>query len=115
MRALPLRQAHPQLSELRVLFEFEDGSTRAPSPQAYSYYPAAKAFFRYTCPCHGCNGEFDLSGPVDEIASRAGSGPADLQLSLPCPGQRARDVDSRVDCPIRASVRVSASIRPTGE
>src|SRR6478735_9203005 len=67
-RSAPLRQIYPQLAEVRVEFEFQDGTTRSPSPQAFSYFPAARGFFRYACPCHNCSGEFDLSDQIAELA-----------------------------------------------
>jgi hypothetical protein len=109
-RAAPLRDLYPQLAEVRVEFEFQDGTLRAPSPQAFSYYPAARGFFRYACPCHSCSGEFDISSHVAEPAAKAGT-QRNRRLNLTCPGQRALDINERVACPIGASVRVSATQR----
>ena len=109
-RAAPLRDLYPQLAEVRVEFEFQDGTLRAPSPQAFSYYPAARGFFRYACPCHSCSGEFDISSHVAELAAKAGP-QRNRRLNLTCPGQRALDINERVACPIGASVRVSATQR----
>jgi hypothetical protein len=107
-RATPLRQLYPQLAQVRVEFEFQDGTERSPSPQAFTYFPAARGFFRYACPCHSCNGEFDLSGHVAELAGRAEAGQRSRRVSVPCTGQRARSLQSLENCPISATVRVSA-------
>jgi hypothetical protein len=113
-RAIPLRQLYPQLAEVRVEFEFDDGTTRSPSPQSFTYFPAARGFFRYSCPCHGCSGEFDLSAHVAELAARSSTTQRSRRVSVSCTGQRARDVNTRVDCPICARVRVSAVSLPAG-
>jgi hypothetical protein len=112
-RAAQLREIYPQLAEVRVEFEFDDGTPRKPSPQAYSYFPAARSFFRYSCPCHTCSGEFDLSGHVAELAEKAGRTPRSRKVSVSCTGQRAQDADPHSTCPICAQVRVSATLHTT--
>jgi hypothetical protein len=109
-RAVPLRQLYPQLAEVRVEFEFNDGTARSPSPQSFTYFPAARGFFRYACPCHGCSGEFDLSSQVAELATRPSSS-GSRKLSVSCNGQRARGINTRVDCPICARIKVSATLK----
>jgi hypothetical protein len=111
-RTATLRDLYPQLAEVRVEFEFQDGTLRAPSAQAFSYFPAARGFFRYACPCHSCSGEFDISSCVAELAAKADKPQRNRQLKLSCAGQRALDINERVACPIGASVRVSATQRP---
>lgn len=112
-RAAPLRELYPQLAEVRVEFEFQDGTTRSPSPQAFSYFPAARGFFRYACPCHSCSGEFDISSHVAELAAKSDKPQRNRRVSLSCAGQRALDLNERVACPIGANVRVSATLRTT--
>jgi hypothetical protein len=107
-RSAPLRQIYPQLAEVRVEFEFQDGTTRSPSPQSFSYFPAARGFFRYACPCHNCSGEFDLSGCIAELAGASNGAQKTRRLNLSCTGQRAQVINERVACPIAARVRVSA-------
>lgn len=111
-RSVPLREIYPQLAEVRVEFEFKDGTTQSPSPQAFSYFPAARGFFRYGCPCHSCSGEFDISGYVAELAAKSDKPQRSRKLSLACTGQRAQDLNARVPCPIDASIRVSATLHP---
>jgi hypothetical protein len=108
-RAAPLREIYPQLAELRVEFEFDDGTPLKPSAQVISYFPAARGFFRYSCPCHSCSGEFDLSELVAELAGKPGRTPRVRNLNVSCTGQRAREADTLSDCPICAQVRVSAT------
>jgi hypothetical protein len=112
-RAAPMRDAYPQLAELRVEFEFEDGTPRAPSAQAYSYFPAARGFFKYACPCNSCSGEFDLSGYVAELAGESGRKPRSRRVNVSCDGQRAKEVNTRESCPVCARIRLSATLHST--
>lgn len=106
-RAASLRETYPQLAELCIEFEFEDGTVRAPSPQSFRYFPAARGFFRYSCPCHSCDGEFDLSDQVAELVG-VGRVQRSRQLQVFCAGQRAQENNTREACPICARIRVSA-------
>jgi hypothetical protein len=110
-RAAPLRDIYPQLAEVHVEFEFKDGTTRSPSPQSFTYFPAAKGFFRYACPCHDCSGEFDISSHVAELAAKSDKSQRSRRVDVSCTGQRAHQVNERVACPICAKVRVSAVAR----
>ena len=108
-RAVALRQLYPQLSEVRIEFDFQDGTTRPPSSQSFSCFPAARAFFRYACPCHSCNGEFDLTALVAELAGKGSKTPRTKSMSLTCPGQRAVVLNERTPCPVVASVRINTT------
>jgi hypothetical protein len=112
-RAAPLRQIYPQFAEVRVEFEFQDGTARSPSPQAFSYFPAARGFFRYACPCHSCSGEFDISDYVAELAGKAGVPKSSRRVNVSCTGLRPQDTNERVACPIGARVCVSATLHTT--
>jgi len=111
-RSVPLRQIYPQLAEVRVELEFDDGTLQSPSSQSFSYFPAARGFFRYSCPCHSCNGEFDLSKHVAELAGKTASKGRSRNIDVSCSGERARDSETREACPVVAQVRVSAVLRP---
>ena len=106
-RAATLREAYPQLAEVRVDIEFADGSSPSHSSQSFAYFPAARGFFRYACPDHGCSGEFDLSGHVAELAGKSTRSGRSRSVSITCSGQRRHDMQERVACPICAQVRVS--------
>lgn len=112
-RAAPLREIYPQLAQVRVEFDFDDGSPRKPSSQSYSYFPAARGFFRYACPCHACSGEFDLSADVAELAGKAGRAKRSRSMTLSCAGHRDPDAGEGRACPICAQVRVSAILHGT--
>lgn len=106
--AAPLREIYPQLANVRVEIEFDDGTPRKPSPQAFSYFPAARGFFRYACPCHSCSGEFDLSGHVAELAAGPGRKQRSRDIQFHCAGQRDHEPEADANCPILAHIRVSA-------
>ena len=111
-RAALLREQYPQLAEVRVELAFADGTERNPSSQSFSYFPAARGFFRYACPCHSCNGEFDLTAHVAEVAGKAGRAPRIREVNVPCGGQRIEEANQSAQCPVCAQVRVSAILRP---
>jgi hypothetical protein len=108
-RAALLRELYPQLAEVRVELAFKDGTERTPSAQSFSYFPAARGFFRYACPCHSCNGEFDLTAQVAELAGKSGRAPRTREVSVSCGGQRIEA--QAAQCPVCAQVRVSAIVR----
>jgi hypothetical protein len=110
-KASPLRQVHPQLAEVHVAFTFTDGTIQPPSAQSFSYFPAARGFFRYSCPCHNCDGEFDLSALVSGLASKGSGVERRKELELSCSGQRANENAERVPCPIRASISLRTVVR----
>ena len=112
-RAASLRELYPQFAEVRVEFEFQDGTTRNPSPQSFSYFPAARGFFRYACPCHSCSGEFDLSPYIAELADKAGRKQRARSLNVTCTGQRAHQPFAPSDCPICARINLSATLHST--
>ena len=112
-KAAALRDIFPQLAEVRIEFDFEDGTPRAPSSQAYSYFPAARGFFRFACPCHTCSGEFDLSSQVAELAGESGRPQRSRKVSVSCTGQRAQEINLREACPICARIRLSATLHST--
>lgn len=109
-RAAPLREIYPQLAELRVEFDFDDGSDRPPSSVAFAYFPAARGFFRYACPCHSCNGEFDLSAEVAELAGEVNRQRRSRRVQVTCTGLRLQESRTREPCPICARIRMSATL-----
>ena len=94
----------------RVEFEFQDGTTRNPSPQSFSYFPAARGFFRYSCPCHSCSGEFDLSPYIAELADKAGRKQRARSINVTCTGLRAHQPFAPSECPICARITLSATL-----
>lgn len=107
-RATPLRELYPQLAQVRVEMSFRDSASPAPSSQTYSYFPAARGFFRYSCPCHSCTGEFDLSACVEELVGRSGGLQRSRRMDIDCKGMRTVDSAVREGCGISADIRLSA-------
>ncbi len=110
-RATPLRELFPELSELRVELDFDDGTALPPSLQSYSYFPAARTLFRYACPCKGCDGELGLHDYVAEVATAGKNRAQHRQITVACPGQRLQASHERTPCPIRVSISISATLR----
>jgi hypothetical protein len=78
-RSPAMRLAFPELALLNVELTFADRNGTGPkepvpSSQSHAFYPPARAFFRFTCPCADCNGEFDLSANVAQLAAAGGRG-----------------------------------------
>lgn len=93
-------------------FEFRDGTSSAPSAQAFSYFPGAKGFFRYACPCHACSGEFDLSTEIAELAAGMDGSRRSRSVNVACAGERAGNPAGLASCPVHARVRISAVAGP---
>jgi hypothetical protein len=95
MRAGPLRELLPEIEHLRIQLVFSDPNTRfsQPSSQVRTLFAAAPAFFRFSCPCSDCDGDFDLTDAVTNLVTGlAGSRrPASLAGHLSCHGLRFRD------------------------
>ncbi|HWL64288.1 MAG TPA: hypothetical protein VNQ32_15940 [Steroidobacteraceae bacterium] len=109
-RATPLRELFPQVSELHVELDFDDGSTLPPSQQNYSYFPGARTLFRYACPCKGCDGELGLHDYVAEVATAGARRAQQKQVTVACPGQRLQASHERTPCPIRVRINISATL-----
>lgn len=109
-RATPLRELFPQLSELRIDLDFDDGTALPPSLQSYAYFPGARTLFRYACPCKGCDGELGLHDYVAEVAIAGAHRPQPKHVTIACPGQRLQASHERTPCPIRVSISISATL-----
>jgi hypothetical protein len=108
-RAPPLRQVYPQLGLIRLELVFADATRPAPSPQSLTFYPAARAFFRVACPCFDCDGEFDLSSNVRELAPSAGPRQRRVSGMLQCQGMRIRDRSGSARCPVELQFQIGMS------
>jgi len=112
-RAVTLREAYPQLGTLRIELTFVDHNERTPSPQLHTFYPAARAFFRFTCPCSECDGDFDVTPAVNALLN--GSGPATLTSEraaeghLPCQGMHLRDRENSKPCQMALTYKLTAA------
>ena len=106
-----VRDAYPGVGVITVNLGFADHYP-LPSPQLHSLYPAARAFFRFACPCADCDGEFDLATVVAELvtagapAKRTGRSVTGRSL---CQGIHWRDSDHSEACRIELSFRVAVT------
>jgi hypothetical protein len=82
-----IRTRYPGLGCLQVEFEFRDRGEFVPSPQATVFHPPATAFFCFACPYSDCDGEFDLTSPVDLAVN---SGQSQARGQARCAGTRHR-------------------------
>jgi len=121
-RAAPLRAMFPQVAQVQIELSFPGVRDAAPSAQTFVLYPAARAFFRYPCPCQDCDGEFDVSGAVGTLAASQAAAERSSITEFSCQGVRSRDRLSGSPCPIRLSCRIVissaaaiAAAAPSGE
>ena len=85
IEAPALRTRYPGLNTLQLDFNFSDSTDVLPSPQVTVFHPPAPAFFCFACPYSDCNGEFNLSSPVDLAVN---SHDSKSRGQLPCAGTR---------------------------
>ncbi len=86
--AMPaMRARYPGLTSLQVDFDFSDHGEFLPSPQVTVLHPPAPAYFCFACPYSDCDGEFDLTKPVDLAVS---SGEMKSSGQARCVGTRHR-------------------------
>lgn len=104
-----LAEIYPQVGQVRVEFDFDDGSGSPPSQQVHSHFPAARSLFRYACPCHSCDGEFDLTPFVADLTGSLARTPKARRVTVVCTGQRPEAEMQRTACPIRATICITAT------
>ena len=80
-----MRTRYPGLTSLQVDFDFSDRGVFVPSPQTTVFHPPAPAYFLFACPYSDCDGEFDLTQPVDLAVS---SGESRTSAQIRCLGTR---------------------------
>jgi hypothetical protein len=121
-RAPALRTMFPQVARVQLELSFRGAREAAPSAQTFVLYPAARAFFRYPCPCQDCDGEFDVTDAVRTMAAPDSTSTRSRTLEFHCQGARSRDRVSGSSCPMELSCRIVISrtapiptAPPTGE
>ena len=92
-----MRTLYPQFASLKLEFGFSevDPDVSAPAPHLLVMHPPTQAYFVFPCPYADCDGEFDLSSAVAELAR---SHETNCQGSRKCGGQRVRDKNGRTPC-----------------
>jgi hypothetical protein len=95
--AQPLRVSYPQFASLKLQFEFRevDPDIVAPVPHLLFMHPPSNAYFLFPCPHADCDGEFDLTTAVAELAR---SRKASCDGRQVCGGQRVRNKSGRGPC-----------------
>src|SRR5688572_10547268 len=63
-----MRVRYPQFAALRLECEFSDAAVLAPAPHVMVMHPPAPAFFLFPCPFADCDGEYDLTAAVADLA-----------------------------------------------
>ncbi|MBS0386993.1 MAG: hypothetical protein JSR15_00830 [Proteobacteria bacterium] len=106
LQAPALRSRYATIGKLQIDLSFSGTSGSPPSPQSHSYYPPARAFFRFACPCSECDGEFDLSGQVDELAEVKRPSVRTAAGRLGCEGMHFRERATATPCPVVLSWRL---------
>jgi len=105
-RAPAMRSAFPQVAQVRIELTFSDRTHLAPSSQSHALFPAARAFFRFACPCQDCDGEFDVTANVGKLAAAGGQITRTATSRLSCQGVRSRDRATGALCPIELGCRI---------
>lgn len=106
LQAPTMRARFANIAKLQIDLTFAGTSRPPPSPQSHCFFPPARAFFRFACPCSECDGEFDLSAAVAELAevkrpsARTGSG------RMACEGVHFRERATAAPCPMALNWRL---------
>jgi hypothetical protein len=114
-RAPAVRELFPDAGLLRITLKFQDGGAHVPSPQQHTLYPAARAFFRFACPCTDCDGQFDLTSAVAGLMAntnrvrRAAGEERVAQGAMACEGVRFRDREHSRPCPMQLKFEIAAT------
>jgi hypothetical protein len=106
LQAPTLRGRYATIAKLQIDLTFAGTSRPAPSPQSHSYYPPARAFFRFACPCSECDGEFDLSAQVAELAEVKRPSARTASGRMHCEGVHFRERATAAPCPMTLNWRL---------
>lgn len=112
-RAQPLRLVYPQLDKLDVELRFTDRNTFSHSPQIHTLHPGALGFFRFTCPCVGCDGDFDLGVVVREAVAAAETQrkPMVVEGRMECTGNLVRFPGGPGPCQLGLRYRITGTLQ----
>jgi hypothetical protein len=106
LQAPAMRSRYADVAKLQIDLNFAGMSRPPPSPQSHSYYPPARAFFRFACPCSECDGEFDLSASVAGLAEMKQPSARTASGRLGCEGMHFRERATAAPCPMVLSWRL---------
>ena len=100
LQAPAMRSRYADVAKLQIDLSFAGMSRPPPSPQSHSFYPPARAFFRFACPCSECDGEFDLSASVSGLAEVKQPSARTASGRLGCEGVHFRERATAAPCPM---------------
>jgi len=102
-----MRARYPQFASLRLKFDFSDEATAAPAPHLMVMHPPTQAYFVFPCPYADCDGEFDLSTAVAQLAT---DGEIACEGQMKCAGHRTRDRSGRLPCLLTLEYSIAANL-----
>ena len=106
-----LRVMYPQFASLKLEFGFSesDPDISAPAPHLLVMHPPSQAYFVFPCPYADCDGEFDLTSAVADLAR---SREPHAHGSQKCGGQRVRDKNGRTPCQLTLEYTIEPAAEP---
>ena len=106
-----MRAQYPQFASLKLEFEFSesDPDVLAPAPHLLVMHPPSQAYFVFSCPYADCDGEFDLTSAVADLAR---SHEPHAHGSRKCGGQRVRDKNGRTPCQLTLEYSLQSAAEP---
>ncbi len=114
LRAPAVSQCFPGVQQLRIELVFSDPEASAPppSPQLHTLFIAAPAFFRFSCPCADCDGEFDLTDAVTTLVAGLERRKQRASGQQACHGVRFRGHGGhQIDCSMQLTFQLLAEPR----
>src|ERR1700688_163099 len=106
LQAPAMRSRYAVVAKQQIDLNFAGMSRPPPLPQSHRYYPRARAFSRFACPCSECAGEFDLSASVAGLAEMKQPSARTASGRLGCGGMHFRERATPAPCPMVLSWRL---------
>jgi len=103
--ARPLSSAFPAVESIRIELNFQDEFSQHPVRQLHALYPAAPAYFEFSCPHGDCDGTLDMNEIMSNLLQRATPAAAG---SLRCQGSRSGPGMTKRPCSLNAFYRIAA-------
>jgi hypothetical protein len=100
-----LSNAFPAVESVRIELNFQDESSQQPVRQLHALYPAAPAFFEFSCPHGDCDGSLDMNEIVSAVLKKSATV---AEGTLLCPGFRAGPGMTKRPCSLHAFYRIAA-------
>ncbi|HEY6124399.1 MAG TPA: hypothetical protein VIV63_07090 [Steroidobacteraceae bacterium] len=106
-----MRVMYPQFASLRLKFDFSesDPEISALAPHLLVMHPPSQAYFVFPCPYADCDGEFDLTRAVADLAR---SQEPHASGNQKCGGHRVRDKNGRTPCQLTLEYTLAPAAEP---